>query len=72
MLHHPYDTPTFKTNALHLVSNKRQLKCLLLLYKWIIQPYLGYNSQRISLFFTRMTHPLLKLEHSVLLAMKGR
>ena len=38
MLHHPYDTPTFKTNALHLVSNEGRLKRLLLLYKWIIQP----------------------------------
>jgi len=29
MLRHPYDTPTFKTNALHLVSNEGRLKRLL-------------------------------------------
>ena len=28
-LRHQYDTPTFKTNALHLVSNEGQLKRLL-------------------------------------------
>ena len=32
------DTPTFETNALRLVSNEEQPKCLLLLYKRIIQP----------------------------------
>ena len=32
MFCHPYDTPTFKSNALHLVSNEGWLKCLLLLY----------------------------------------
>ena len=26
MLHCPYDTPTFKTNVLHLVSNEGWLK----------------------------------------------
>ena len=35
------DTPTFKTNALCLVSNEEWLKRLLLLYKRIIQPYLS-------------------------------
>jgi len=28
---HMYDTPTFKTEALHLVSKKRAVKCHLLL-----------------------------------------
>ena len=28
-LRHQYDTPTFKTNALRIVSNEGQLKCLL-------------------------------------------
>ena len=40
-LRHQYDAPTFKTNALRLVSDEGQLKCLLLLYKRIIQPYLS-------------------------------
>ena len=34
-----YDTPTFKTKALYLVSNEGRVKRLLLLYKQIIQPY---------------------------------
>ena len=41
MLHQPYDTPTFKTKVLRLVTNKEWLKCLLLLYKRLIQPYLS-------------------------------
>ena len=41
MFRHPYDTPTLKTNALHLVSDEGQLKCLLPLYKWGVQPYLS-------------------------------
>ena len=36
-----YDTPTFKTNAFRLLSNEGWLKRLLLLYKQIIQSYLG-------------------------------
>ena len=32
MLRQQYDTPTFITNALHLVSNEGRLKRLLLLY----------------------------------------
>ena len=39
MLHHQYDTLTFKTNALRLDSNEGQLKRLLLQYKRPIQPY---------------------------------
>ena len=37
-----YDTPTFKTEALHLVSNEGQVKCLLLLYKWLTLVFFGY------------------------------
>ena len=36
-----YDTPTFKTNALRLVSNEGGLKRLLQLYKRLIKPYLS-------------------------------
>ena len=36
-----YDKPTFKTNALRLVSNEGWLKRLLLLYTGLIQPYLS-------------------------------
>ena len=31
-----YKTPTFKTEVLCLVSNEGWVKCLLLLYKWLI------------------------------------
>ena len=41
MLCHPYDTPTLKTNVLCLVNNEEWLKRILLLYKWIIQPYVS-------------------------------
>ena len=33
VIFHPYDTPTFKTKALRLVSNEGQVKRLLQLYK---------------------------------------
>jgi len=36
MLHHRYDTPTFKPNVFHLVTNEGRLKRLLQLYKWLI------------------------------------
>ena len=36
-----YNTPTFKTEVLRLVSNEGWLKCLLLLYKRLVQPYLS-------------------------------
>ena len=39
MLCHPYDTPTFKTEALRLVTNEGRLKHLLLLYKWLIKTH---------------------------------
>ena len=38
VLRHQYDTPTFKTNALRLVSNEGRLKRLLLQYKRLVQP----------------------------------
>ena len=41
MLRHPYDTPIFKSNALHLVSNEGRVKYLFQLYKQLIQPYLS-------------------------------
>ena len=34
-----YDTPTFKTKVLCLVSNEGRVKHLVLLYKQLIQPY---------------------------------
>ena len=37
---HTYNT-YFKAEALHLVSDEGLVKCLLLLYKWLIQPYLS-------------------------------
>ena len=40
-LRHPYDAYTFTTNVLCLVSNRGQLKHILLPYKWIKQPYLS-------------------------------
>ena len=48
---YPYDTPTFKTNALHLISNEGWLKCLLLLYMAI----------HFAIFFTYDT-PTFKTE----------
>ena len=39
---HKYDTSTFKTKALHFTSNEERVKRLLLPYKWLIQPYLGF------------------------------
>ena len=72
MLRHQYDTPTFKINVLRLVSNEGWLKRLLLLYKQIIEPYLGYNWRRILLFITHTTHLLLKLKRFILLVMKDR
>ena len=36
ILHHPYDTPTFKTKALRLVSNEGRVKRLLLLYQLVL------------------------------------
>ena len=75
MLCHPYYTPTFRTKALHFVTNGGQLKRLLLLYingyYGFILVFFDYNWRRILLFSTRMTDPLLKLKRSVLLLMEG-
>ena len=38
---HPYGTPTFKSNALRLVSNEGRVKRLLLPYRRLIQPHLS-------------------------------
>ena len=63
MLCNPYDTPTFKTEALHLVTNERWLKRLLLQYKQLIQLVLfGCKWQRISPFLSHITHPFLQLK----------
>ena len=73
ILRHPYDTPTFKSNALRLISSEGLVKRLLLLYKWLIQinlVFFGYNWRYISPFSTRTVPPPLKLKLSVLLAMK--
>ena len=51
MLRHPYDTPTFKTNLLCLVTNEGQLKRLLLLYKQIIQSYLSLLWLQLAMHF---------------------
>ena len=40
MFRHPCDTPTFKSNALRLVSDEGWVKCLLPLHKGLIQPRL--------------------------------
>ena len=36
VIFHPYDTPTFKTEALPLAGNEGRVKRLLLVYKWLI------------------------------------
>ena len=56
MLCHRYDTPTFKTKVLHLVTNEGQLKCILLLYKWLIQPYLSLVWLQMATHFV-IFHP---------------
>ena len=40
MLRHLHDTPTFKTEALHVVSNVEWIKRYALLNKWLIFPSL--------------------------------
>ena len=59
VLCHPYNIPTFKTNTLHLVSNQGQLKCLLLLYKWIILVFFGCNWWCIVLLGPRLSITLM-------------
>ena len=41
VIFYPYDTPTFKTKALRLVSNEGRVKHLLQRYKRLIQPNLS-------------------------------
>ena len=53
---HLYDTLTFKTKALRFASNEGQVKCLLLLYKRLIQPYLSLLWLLLATHFvTRVT-----------------
>ena len=55
---HLYDTPTFKTKVLRLISDEGWVKSLLLLYKRLIQPnpvLFGCNWQRISLLGPRLS-----------------
>ena len=58
MLCHLYDTPTFKTKVLRLVSNEGQLKRLLLLYKWLIQPYLSLLWLLLATHFVTRVTPI--------------
>ena len=58
VIFHPYDTPTFKTKALRLNSNKGRVKRLLQLYKQLIQPYLSLLWRRISLLGPRLSMTL--------------
>ena len=56
MHRHLYDTPTFKTKALRLVTNEGRLERLLLLYKQVIQPYLSLLWLLLAMYFvTRVT-----------------
>ena len=59
---------------LRLVSNEGWLKHLLLLYKWIIQPYHSLLWLQPAMNFvisTRTIHPLLKLKRLYLVSNEG-
>ena len=58
MLSHPYDTPTFKTKTLRFVTNGGQLKHLLLLYKWLMQPYLNLLWLLLATHFITRVMPI--------------
>ena len=58
MLRQPYDTPTFKTKVLRLVINEGWLKRLLLLYKWLIQPYLSLLWLLLTTHFVTRVTPI--------------
>ena len=58
MLHHPYDLPTLKTKALCLVTNEGRLKRLLLLYEWLIQPYLSLLWLLLATHFVTRVTPI--------------
>ena len=67
----PYDTPTFKTNALRLVSNEGWVKLLLLLYKRLIQPYLSLLLLYLETYFAICTpYDTPTFKTNVFLAMK--
>ena len=56
VIFHPYDKPTFKTKALHLVSNEGWVKHFLQLYKRLIQLYLSLLwLQLVMHFVTKAT-----------------
>ena len=58
MLRHSYNTPTFKAKALRLVTNEGRLKHLLLLYKWLIQPYLSLLCLLLATHFVTRVMPI--------------
>ena len=58
MLSYLYDTPTYKTKALHLASNEARVKRLLLLYKWQIQPYLSLVWLLLATHFVTRVTPI--------------
>ena len=56
IIFYPYDTPTFKTKVLPLVSNEGRVKRLLQLYKRLIQPYLSLTWLQLVMHFV-IFHP---------------
>ena len=62
---YPYDTFTFKTKTLRLVSNEGWIKHLLLLYERkysLVLVFYDYSWRRILSFSTCTTHPLFKIK----------
>ena len=53
-----YNTPTFKIEVLRLVSNKGRGKRLLLLYKWLIYPYLSLLLLQLAIHFVTRATPI--------------
>ena len=72
MVHHLYDTPTFKTRALRLVNNEGQVQHLLLLYKRLMQPYLLAITDDASHHFHPYNTPTFKTIALHLVSNKGR
>ena len=71
-LRHQYDTPTFKTNALRLVSNEGRLKRLLLL-NGQYSPSLAITGEAFRYFnFESCDTPTFKTESLRLVSYKGR
>ena len=62
VIFHPYDTPTFKTNVLRLASDEGRMKCLLLLYKGLIQPYLCLFWLLLATHFVTRVMPIDDIE----------